>query len=160
MEFKLNDRIIKIDKNILVGVGALLLLALLLLIFSLLKAKTVLTCTQSLSNSTANTTERATFYFKKNHLYQIKAYYKNEPTADFKYMMQDIYDNYKGNLEKLKANGGYDYTITLNNDSVEKSATIDINNIPDSTKDAVGFNNTWLYKDVKKNLEDHGFTCK
>ena len=36
----------------------------------------------------------------------------------------------------------------------------DINKIPDSTKEVVGFNNEWSLEKFKKNLEDNGFECK
>lgn len=160
MELKIKDKMIVIDKKLLIGIGAIIVIVILLLMFKPSKQNNLLTCEQNKSNATANTTERIKFYFKKNHLYKMESYYKNEPTADFQSMLQKIYDNYNSQLENLKNNGGYDYTITLGSSFVETNATIDIETIPDSTKDAVGFNADWLYNDVKKNLEENEFICK
>lgn len=160
MELKIKDKMIVIDKKILIGVGVIIVIVILLLVFKPSKQNNLLTCEQSKNISTANTTEKIKFYFKNNHLYKMESYYKNEPTIDFQDMLQKIYDNYNGQLEKLKTAGGYDYTITLGSSYVETNATIDIEAIPDSTKDAVGFNKDWLYNDVKKNLEENEFICK
>ena len=75
-------------------------------------------------------------------------------------MIDDIYDNYFEQLNSLKNAGGYEYKLEKGQDFVSFESTIDLNSIPDSTKNTIGFNNEWNYKDFKDNLEKNDFICK
>lgn len=158
MKVNFKDKEFNVDRRVIL-IGIIVLLVIAIILVSLNKQKK-LECTVIRNNATANVEEKITASFKSGKLAKLVSYYKNEPTEDFQYMLDAIYDNYNGQLTELKDAGGYDYTIELGSDFVAFESTIDINTIPDETKNKVGFNNEWTYKDVKANLEDNEFKCK
>ncbi len=160
MKIKIKDKEINIEKKYLIVLGSVVLLLILLNIWSIFFKPTILICTLEKSSISANTVEKVNFEFKNNSLKNMYVYYKNTPTSDYLYMLEAIYNNYNNQLETLKNNGGYDYTIELGNDYVLTEANIDVSKIPQSTVNDIGFSNEWTYDRTKQDMEDNGFECK
>lgn len=117
-------------------------------------------CTLKNSNDSGSFTSVYSGNFKNDQLDTLIIDYKNEPTSSYLDMIDAIYNNYERQLKELKSAGGYNYKLNKDKKYVSYKVTIDINKIPDSTKEVVGFNNEWSLEKFKKNLEDNGFECK
>lgn len=143
---------------ILVGI---LVIVLIISLSSLLSDKDKkLKCQYNNSDKRVTIIEIYNATFEDNKLSELVVYFKKTLTNDYVDMLDDTYDNYFEQLEAFKNAGGYEYTIEKGNDFVEFEATIDLNLIPDTTKDKLGFNNQWNYEDFKKNLENNEFICE
>ncbi|MEG1647903.1 MAG: hypothetical protein RR325_03975 [Bacilli bacterium] len=159
MNIKFKNKEFTIKKIYLIISGVILILIILLTIFSC-NANKKLNCKSNINGSTSIIEKKYNATFKNNKLSKMVVSYKNTPTGNFQYMLNDIYENYDGQLKKLKNAGGYNYTINKGSDYVFYESEINLNKIPDSTKSAVGYNNMWTYKEFKTDLEKNGFTCK
>lgn len=160
MKIHLGNKDVEISKTYLV-LGILFILTIILLLLKGGSSKNVeLICTNLSSNTTGEFKEIYKGIFKNDKLDTLIVEYTNKPTSDYLDMIDDIYKNYDSQLTNLKEAGGYTYQISKDDKSVYFKSTIKLKDIPDSTKNLVGFNNDWNLKDFKKNLEDNKFECK
>lgn len=160
MDINLGNKKLNISKTYLVLGIVLVLSVILILIVGNKKNSNSIMCTLKNSNDSGSFTTVYSGNFKNDQLNTLTIDYKNEPTSSYLYMIDDIYNNYERQLSELKSAGGYNYKLNKDKKYVSYKVTIDINKIPDSTKEVVGFNNEWSLEKFKKNLEDNGFECK
>ena len=150
MNINLGNKKLNISKTYLV-LGIILVLSVILILIVGNKKN---------SNDSGSFTSVYSGNFKNDQLDTLIIDYKNEPTSSYLDMIDAIYNNYERQLKELKSAGGYNYKLNKDKKYVSYKVTIDINKIPDSTKEVVGFNNEWSLEKFKKNLEDNGFECK
>lgn len=153
-EIKLNK------KSIIIFVIIIFIIAIIFILSRKFNIQNKLECIAIRNNETASIEEKITMLFEDDKLSKMIVYYKNAPTENFIFMLDDIYDNYDKQMSQLKNNGGYDYKIEVGDNYISSKSTIDVNKIPDETKAKIGFNNSWTYKDAKANLESHEFKCQ
>ena len=158
MTFNLNDKEINIDKKYLI-IGGIVVIALIVLLFFIPKT-TKLKCTKIEEKYLTSSKEVYTATFKNNQLSTLVIDFTYTLDEDYMHMFDEVYDHYSANLEELKSGGGYKYKLEKGDDFIHYVSTINMNKIPNSTKDAVGFNNKWKYEYVKDNLEKFDFVCK
>lgn len=159
MNIRLGNKEFNITKKEIIILIVILFLIFITIFINSNKGKK-LECNRTNSNITVNAEEKITAKFKNGNLSKLAFYYKTTPTADYQYMLDDMYDNFNNQLIALKNAGGYDYTINKGSNYVSYNSTVNINEIPDSSKEIIGYNNTWTYKDVKADLERNKFKCK
>ncbi|MDD3187190.1 MAG: hypothetical protein PHD02_01800 [Bacilli bacterium] len=151
---------LNIDKKKLIIIGSATILLIIIIITLNIRSTKQLICTKTTTDDTDTTVEKVTFHFVNGHLNTMDSFISKTPKEGYEYIINIVYNNYESQSEKLRINGGYEYELSKYDDHFEATATIDLNEIPDSTKNEIGFNNEWIYKDVKTNLEENGFNCK
>ena len=149
---------IKIDKKYILGATAILVFICLLII--LMPKKKTLECYYYDNNSLTNDTTTYTATFKSNKLDTLVIKFERKFSEDYLHRKEELYDYYETRLKEFEDDGGYKYTIESGDDYIIHESTIDLNKIPDSTKNAVKFNNEWKYEDFKQDLITFGFVCK
>lgn len=158
MNIDLQGNKISIEKKYII-IGCLILLGIFLLLM-IPKSKNKLECTMQNSNNTGIFSRTYVATFKNNKLDNLVFELKNTPTERFIDMLDSIYNNYNSQLKDLKNAGGYEYKIEKDNNHIYYKATIKLNEIPKSTEDIIHYTKNWNYKDLKKDLENIGYTCK
>lgn len=159
MNIHLKNKDINISKTYLV-LGIILILSIILIIIKACTPNNKLVCTYTSQNVTGDFKTIYTANFKNSKLETLIIEYENKPTKDYLDMIDDIYINYENKLKQLEAGGGYEYKLKKESNKVYFTSKINLNKIPDTTKEEVGFNNEWTYKSFKKYLETKEFKCK
>jgi len=151
---------IKIDKKyIIVGIILLLFVITLIILTKSIKTTNQLRCELTEKNETGTFSQVYNATFVNNKLNKLIIELENHPSEKYMYMINDIYTNYYNQLEEFKKNGGYEYVLNKEQDYVSFKTTIYLDSIPDTTKDAINFNENWNYEDFKKDLENVKFIC-